>query len=356
MQILSGTHPGGVELSKATVWFVPVERLREGVSVVLEQSGFFSRTRPKKKVGIKVHFGEAGNNNHLDPNLVRAAVVSAVAHDLQPVLIETTSLYRGRRQRASEHIKLAHEHGFTLQRVLAPIEILDGEYGEKFYKVKTNSPLTPEAYLAGKLRHIRYIINLAHFKGHFVTGFGGAIKSLAMGLAAKAGKLTMHSSTHPQVDEEQCTSCGTCVDYCPHQAINFVQYVARIGRACTGCGGCIAVCPHNAIKINWDAASESVQRKIADYCQAILTGRVALHFNFLCRITPNCDCYPQTEQPLVPDIGLFASFDPVACDQAAYDRLRPVLKERYPHLNPEIVLEQGAAIGLGTRNYQIVNL
>ena len=354
MPVLSNTNPGGLELSPAVVWFVPVERMRDGVSIVLEQSGFFSLTRPKKKVGIKVHFGEVGNNNYLDPEFVRAAAITAVCHDLQPVLIETTSLYRGRRQRASEHIKLAHEHGFTLQKVLAPVEILDGEYGEKFYRTNTDSPLTPKAYLAGKLRHIRYIINLAHFKGHFVTGFGGTIKSLAMGLAAKAGKLAMHSSTHPHVDEERCASCGNCVDYCPHQAISFVQYVAHIGRACTGCGGCIAVCPHSAIRVSWDAASESVQRKMADYCRAILTNRVAIHFNFLRRVTPNCDCYPQTEQPLIPDIGLFASFDPVACDQAAYDRVRPVLKELYPHLDPEIVLEQGAAIGLGTRQYQLI--
>lgn len=341
-------------MSGSIVWFVPPERLADGISLVLETSEFFSRTRPKKKVGIKVHFGEAGNNNHLAPEFVRSAAVACVCHDLQPVIIETTALYRGRRQRASEHLKLAHEHGFTPQRTLAPIEILDGEYGEKFYTVELGSDLTPRAYLAGKLRFIRYIVNLAHFKGHFVAGFGGTIKNLAMGLAAKAGKLAMHSSSRPYVDEEKCTSCGTCVDYCPHNAINFVRYVARIGHACVGCGGCLAVCPHGAIRIAWDAASESVQRKMADYCAAVLRGRVAIHFNLLVNITPNCDCYPQTEKPVLPDLGIFASFDPVACDQAALDRTGPVLKEIHPHINPGVVLARGVEIGLGSREYRLV--
>ncbi|NPV14106.1 DUF362 domain-containing protein [candidate division WOR-3 bacterium] len=343
-------------MSSSVVWFVPPERVADGVGQILEQSGFFARTRPRKKVGIKTHFGENDNNNHISPELVRSAAIACINHDLQPVAVETTALYRGRRQRASEHIKLAREHGFTVERTLVPIEILDGEYGEHFYPVALDfAPQTP-AYLAGRLRFIRYLVNLAHFKGHFVAGFGGAIKSIAMGLAAKAGKLAMHSSSKPYVDEEKCLSCGNCVDYCPHDAIDFVKYVARIGRSCTGCGGCLAVCPHGAIKINWDAASESVQKKLAEYCYAVLKDRVAIHFNIVLKVTPNCDCYPQTENPIMPDVGLFASFDPVACDQAAWDHTRSALKEIYPHLNPEIVLARGEEIGLGKRNYQLVSL
>ncbi|MGQ9678119.1 MAG: DUF362 domain-containing protein [bacterium] len=341
-------------MNSSFVWFVPPERVVDGVGIILEQSGFFNRTRPHKKVALKVHFGEAGNNNHINPDFVRAAAVVSVNHDLQPVIVETTALYRGRRQRASEHIKLAHEHGFTVNRTLAPIEILDGEYGAHFYPVALEFAPEKPAYLAGRLRFFRYIVNLAHFTGHFVAGFGGAIKSLAMGLAAKAGKLAMHSSSKPRVDEDRCLSCGACVDYCPHDAIDFVHYVARIGRSCVGCGGCLAVCPHGAIKINWDGASDSVQRSIAEYCYAVLKHRAAIHFNFLLKITPNCDCYPQTEKPMMPDVGLFASFDPVACDQAALDRVGPVLKKIYPHLNPEIVLARGVEIGLGNRNYQLV--
>ncbi|MEO0005170.1 MAG: DUF362 domain-containing protein [candidate division WOR-3 bacterium] len=356
MQILRGKSAWGVEMSPAIVWFVPVSRIKEGLGVILEDSGFFQRTKPKKKLGIKVHFGEEGNNNHLDPDFVRIAALRAVKHDLQPVVIETTSLYRGRRQRASEHLKLAKEHGFTIERTLVPIEILDGEFGERYYTVEVQSPQVSRAFLAQGLRFIRYLINLAHFKGHFVCGFGGAIKNLAMGLAAKAGKLAMHSSSKPYVEESKCASCGTCVDYCPHDAIDFFQYVARIGKACTGCGSCVAVCPYGAIRLKWDEASESVQKKMADYCLAVLTNRQAIHFNFAINITPNCDCNTKTERPIMPDIGLFASFDPVACDQAVLDRTQEKLKELYPNLNPEIVLERGEEIGLGTRRYELKGL
>jgi uncharacterized Fe-S center protein len=194
---------------------------------------------------------------------------------------------------------------------------------------------------------------MAHFKGHFVTGFGGVFKNMAMGLAAKAGKLEMHSGSKPFVDPEKCVSCGACVDYCPNDAINFVQYVAKIGRSCTGCGGCLPVCREGAIRINWDAASETIQRKMVEYCRAVLRGREAIHFNFCLHITANCDCYPQTENPIMEDIGAFGSLDPVACEQAAWDQTEAALKDLYPHLKPDLILEVAQERGLGSRSYKL---
>ncbi len=346
-----------VSKDKPVVYFVPPERARDGVGAILEASGFFRRLRPKKRIGIKVHFGEQGNHNHIRPEFVRAAAVAASYYNLQPVVIETTALYRGRRQQAREHLRLAREHGFSTETLLAPIEILDGQHGEKSYSVPLpDSKLVPQARLAQGLRRLRYIINLAHFKGHFVTGFGGVFKNLAMGLAAKAGKLEMHSSSKPAVEPDKCTSCGTCVDYCPHDAINFVQYVAKIGRSCTGCGGCLAVCPHGAIRINWDLASETVQLKVVEYARAVLLGREAIHFNFCLRLSPNCDCYPQTDEPFMPDVGVFASLDPVACEQAAWDSTAARLREIYPHLKPDLLLQAAEERGLGQRDHEVVQL
>jgi len=343
-------------VSPATVYFVPPDRATEGIGAILEASSFFKRLRPKKRIGIKVHFGEQGNHNHLKPEFVRAAAVAASYYNLQPVVIETTALYRGRRQRADEHLKLAHEHGFTLDRVLAPIEILDGRHGERSYSVTLDSTLVPTARLAHGLRRIRYLINLAHFKGHMVAGFGGVIKNLAMGLAAKAGKLEMHSQSKPWIDAEKCASCGDCVDYCPSDAINFVQYVARIDPGCTGCGGCLAICKQNAIRFDWDAGSETVQRKMVEYARAVLLDREVVHLNCCLNITPNCDCMTRTEKPVTPDVGLFGSLDPVACEQAAWDRAAPKLRTIWPRLKPELLLDSAARLGLGTREYDIVNL
>ncbi len=343
-------------MSPATVYWVPPDRAAEGVGASLEASGFFHRLRPRKRVGIKVHFGESGNRNHLRPELVRAAAVAASYYNLQPVVVETTALYRGRRQEALEHLKLAHEHGFTIERVLVPIEILDGRHGERSYSVPLNSRLVPVARLAHGLRRIRYIINLAHFKGHMVAGFGGVVKNLAMGLAAKAGKLEMHSQSKPRIDPDKCSSCGDCVDYCPRDAINFVQYVAQIGPGCTGCGGCLAICKQNAIGIAWDAASETVQLKMVEYARAVLHERESFHFNVCLNITPNCDCNNTTEKPIMHDVGLFGSLDPVACEQAAWDRVAPKLKAVWPRLKPELLLDSAAALGLGTREYRLFRL
>ncbi len=343
-------------MDRPVVFFAPPDRAWDAVGQVLEYSGFLTQLKPKRKVGLKVHFGEAGNTNHLDPQLVRAAAVAVSYHNLQPVAVETTALYRGRRQNASEHIKLAKEHGFGMERILAPIEILDGEHGEKFYSVQLESTIVPKARLAQGLRRFHYLINLAHFKGHFVAGFGGVLKNLAMGLAAKAGKLEMHSSSKPFVDTEKCISCGECIEYCPHEAINFVRYVAKIGRSCVGCGGCLAVCHQGAIQVNWNAASELVQLKMAEYCRAVLSGRKVFHFNFCLKLTPNCDCYPQTEKPFMPDVGVFASLDPVACEQAAFDRVSPGLRNLYPHLHPETLLEACERNGTGSRAYRLVEL
>lgn len=343
-------------MSKAQVFFLPPERAASGIRTVLEQSGFLGACKPKKRIAIKCHFGEHGNTNHLRPEFVREAALATAWRNLQPVVIETTALYRGRRQEAGEHLKLAAEHGFTAGTLMAPIEIIDGQRGEKSYGVKLDSELVPEARLAQGLRRLRYLINMAHFKGHFVAGFGGVFKSLAMGLAAKAGKLEMHSKSKPAVDPDKCVSCGACVDYCPSDAINFVAYVAQIGRSCTGCGGCLSVCQQAAIRINWDAASEDVILKMVEYAKAALLGRHAIHFNFALNVTPNCDCYGQTEQPVTGDVGVFASLDPVACEQAAWDRVGPVLGPLYPHIRGELIIETAERRGLGRREHELVEL
>ena len=335
------------------VYYLPPDRAVTGLAAVFEASGFLKRLKPKKKLGLKVHFGEAGNDNHLDPAIVRTVAIAASHLNLQPVAVETTALYRGRRQNATEHVRLAREHGFGMDRILVPIDILDGTHGEKYYEVPLDSVLVPVARLARGLRRYRYLVNLARYKGHMLTGFGGCIKNLAMGLAAKAGKLEMHSDSMPHVVPDRCTACGTCADYCPSRAIAFVRHVAAIGPGCTGCGGCLAVCPQGAIAVDWNAASETVQRKMVDYCRAVVSGREVLHFDFAVNITPNCDCNNRTERPATADVGVFASLDPVACEQAAFDRTGDVIRRFWPEIEPSVLLEAAETDGLGRRDHRI---
>jgi uncharacterized Fe-S center protein len=341
---------------KSTVYFVPVSLINDGIEKVLSLSGFLDLLAYRRKLGVKVHFGEDGNNNFLSPKIVSAVIRVVSQRGVQPVLLETSTLYRGKRASAKSHIELAWNHGFRLSEVLAPIEIIDGKRGENYFSQPANLPTIKNAKIGRGLRKIGLLLNLAHFKGHFVTGFGGAIKNIAMGLAAKGGKLEMHSVSKPYVNQEKCQSCGECLSACPADAISFVRYVAKIGPSCQGCASCITVCPHGAIQIKWNEASEMTQLKLAEYAKIILENRQTFHFNFMLNLTPNCDCYPNTEKPFLPDIGFFAGYDPVAIEQAAYDKVKAELKEIYPYLNPEIVLEHAEKIGLGNRNYQIVEI
>jgi uncharacterized Fe-S center protein len=341
---------------KSTVYFVPVANIDGNIEKVLKLSGFLDLLPYRRKLGVKVHFGEEGNNNFLNPKYVRETINTVSQRGVQPVLLETSTLYRGKRADAKSHTELAHSHGFRLSEVLAPIQILDGKRGEKYFTKEINLTYVKKAKIAQGLRRVSLLINLAHFKGHFVTGFGGVIKNVAMGLAAKGGKLEMHSLTKPYVNPDKCKSCGDCLDACPNDSISFVRYVAKIGPTCYGCASCIAACPYGAIQVKWNQASDMTQLKLAEYAKAILDNRKTIHFNFMLNLTPNCDCYPQTEEPFMPDIGFFASYDPVAVEQAAYDKVKEKVKEIYPHLKPDITLEHAEKVGLGNRDYQITEV
>uniref|UniRef100_A0A7V5XZM8 DUF362 domain-containing protein n=1 Tax=candidate division WOR-3 bacterium TaxID=2052148 RepID=A0A7V5XZM8_UNCW3 len=350
-------------MSKSIVYFIPykekegnLEELKKKIEKVFSLTKYLDNLNYGRRLAIKIHFGEEGNNNHLKPIYARMVASFVAQRSVQPYLVETATLYRSKRNNKKGHIELATEHGFTLFNTLCQIEILDGNNGEAYFEVPIDSFHTKKAKLAKKLRPYLYLINLAHFKGHLATGFGGVLKNLGMGLAAKGGKLDMHSASHPYVNENKCIGCGICVDYCPEGAIKLHHLQAKIGPLCVGCGGCLAICPNQAIEFRWDQSPEILAKKVFEYAKAVLIGRYALHFNFLINITPNCDCYPKTEQPIREDIGIFISFDPLACDQAGFDFLKREITKLYSHLNYDELFDFGERIGLGKRDYELCEI
>lgn len=213
-----------------------------------------------------------------------------------------------------------------------------------------------------------------------MTGFGGAIKNIGMGGGSRAGKMVQHNEGKPVVDPSLCRSCKRCARECGSDAISYESGKAYIDQdLCKGCGRCIGACGFDAIGTAFDSAAERLCCKMAEYTAAIVNNKPAFHITLIMDVSPNCDCHGENDAPILPNIGMLASFDPVALDQACADlclAAEPVRNSQLgDHLaqegwhhhhdhfldsNPNVhwkeTLEHGEKIGLGTRNYELVRI
>ena len=288
-----------------------------------------------KFVAIKIHFGELGNLSFLRPNYARA--VADVVKELggMPFLTDCNTLYVGSRKNALEHIDCAYQNGFTPYATGCQVIIADGLKGtdETLVPVR-GGEYVQEAKIGHALMDADIVISLTHFKGHEQAGFGGCMKNLGMGGGSRAGKMEQHSSGKPSVDASRCVGCRACERICAHGAVGFAgtrERVLKNGQTvttpvasidherCVGCGRCIGACNQDAIEADYDAAADVLNCKIAEYTKAIVQDRPQFHISLAIDISPNCDCHGENDTPIVPDLGMFASFDPVAIDQACAD-------------------------------------
>lgn len=354
----------------ATVYLKRITDWRSHNQVARQFAGMLAElpeiaTLPENElIGIKLTFGEAGNTGYAPPPLIRELAKAIRRRKAEPFLTETNTLYRGRRMNSVTHLGLAYEHGFTPEAIGAPIILSDGVRGREGFDQKIDGKWAEVAHLAPAVRDMGYLISVAHMTGHMVTGFGGSLKNLGMGLATRAGKLAQHSNVSPSVKPAICTLCRRCMAHCPVDAISEREGKAHIdSEICIGCADCITVCPEGAIAIDWERESAHVQEIMVEYAAAVrtaLSGRLFC-FNTLNHITRHCDCIGQTKDLLVPDIGIVASRDPVALDQASWDLVRELgdgdaFRTAWPELNPEIQLHHGVEIGLGNREYTLQEL
>jgi len=272
-------------------------------------------------VAIKMHWGEVGNLAYLAPPLVRSIVDTVKDCGGKPFITDANTLYRGGRRNAVDNILTAYRNGFTMETVGAPIIVADGLKGTDYVIIPGQGTHFKELKISSTIYHADAMIVLSHFKGHMLMGFGGTIKNLGMGCASPAGKQTMHSDLRPRVKKALCIGCGACVAHCPTNAaqIGEDQKAFIQKQLCIGCGDCTAVCPSDAIPIRWKTDGTAVQEKTAEYALAALYGKKEKcgFLNFLIKITPDCDCFTWNDTSIVPDLGILASKDPVAIDQAS---------------------------------------
>ena len=353
----------------------PGQSLLTKLEQLMTQAGLLNCVKPKDLVAIKLHFGERGNLAYIRPQYVRRVVEQIKQKGGKPFLTDANTLYVGSRSNAVDHIETAIENGFDYSVVGAPLVIADGLNGKDYVSVPVNLKHFKEVKIGSAAVQADALIAITHFKGHEVTGFGGTLKNLGMGFGSRSGKQQQHSDLLPVVNLERCLGCGKCAKWCPSKAIS-IDGKAKIQETiCIGCGECTVTCPHKAIDINWKTEQDVLQEKIVEYTAGVLKDKEgkAGFITFVTSVSPLCDCCGWNDVPIVSDIGILASSDPIAIDQAAVDLVNQAsgnplsalgarhsesdkFRVLYPHIDWSVQLAYGEKIGLGSRDYELIKI
>lgn len=303
----------------------------------------------EKEVPIKVHFGEKGNTTFIPPVCYDKTINYLKEEGVSPSYIESNVLYRGSRTTTDLHLETAKAHGFTQ----IPIIIADGDIGTEYDEIEINKEYISKCKIGKRYGEFKKFIVMSHFKGHAEAGFGGALKQLAMGFAARAGKLDQHSGISPVVDGDECISCGICVDKCNYDAIQMPDTAEIDEDKCVGCAGCIAVCPQGAITNTWGGSH--FREKLAEYAYGASKDKDIIYITFVHNITEDCDCTGMEMEPITGNIGVLAGKDPVALDTACLDLVQENSGQALFEKGRSS-LAHGEKIGLGTRKYKLVEI
>lgn len=351
---------------------------------IVRQAGIDQIDFKDKFVALKIHFGELGNMAYIRPNYARVIVKMVEELGGKPFLTDANTLYSGSRSNAVDHLQTAMLNGFTPLTTGCNVIIADGLRGTDERVVDVQGTYCPEPKIAAAIADADIVISLSHFKGHEMAGFGGAIKNLGMGSGSVAGKLDMHATAQPKIETERCTGCKICEKNCAHDAVHVVDRKAVIDYdKCVGCGQCVALCKNEAAQMGSEESGIILNYKIAEYTKAVLKGKSHFHIAFIMNVSPECDCWAHNDAAVVPDLGMAASFDPVALDQACADLVNAamplhtdnMLNEKahahhehhheedhdkfhllHPNTNWQIGLEYAEQLGVGTREYELVKV
>lgn len=288
---------------------------------LIEKAGIDQIDFKDKFVAVKVHFGEVGNMAFLRHQYAKVLCDHIKARGGKPFLTDCNTLYVGYRNNALNHLDAAFINGYNPLSTGVHTIIADGLRGTDEREIPVvGGEYVKEAKIGAAVAEADIIVLLTHFKGHVNAGFGGALKNIGMGCGSKKGKMEMHSSGTPRIDGGKCIGCGMCVDHCANDGVHVVDGTAVIDEGhCVGCGYCIAYCPAGAIMTKWDEAKPVMNKKIAEYTKAVLDGKPSFHVSLVLDVSPDCDCERHNDVPVIPNVGMFASFDPVALDQACVD-------------------------------------
>ncbi|MBF0204341.1 MAG: DUF362 domain-containing protein [Desulfamplus sp.] len=379
------------------------ENMPDKIERLIEAAGISDILSKDDLAAVKLHFGEQGNVAFIRPPYISRIVKTIRKSKSIPFLTDANTLYAGTRSNTPSHIKTAVENGFSYSSMdCAPVIIADGLRGKSETAVEVNQKHCKTVYIGSEIVSADALISVAHVKGHELSGFGGALKNMGMGCASRKGKLEQHSNVSPKIKKKTCIGCGSCAEHCPGNAISFdsittdsspsssdpveIKTVVPKGKVikkasinpdlCIGCGECILRCPTASVNIQWNQTIPVFLEKMMEYTLGVLQNKQGKCFfiNFIMDISPACDCMPYNDTPIVRDIGILASKDPVAIDQASVDLINAEaaladgclktnilpgedkFKGLYPEVNWERQLEYAEQIGLGSRKYHLENI
>ena len=354
---------------KSKVYFIAIDKkddlqaINQKLEKLLAQSALFGFIKKDDAVVVKVHFGEEGNTGFVVPKHLRVICDDIANRGATACLSDANTLYRGRRLNSGDHLKLAQEHGFTKDVTGVEVVIPDDTQEKNVIDVLINQKFIQHAKLARIFVDAKSLVVVSHFKGHILTGFGGALKNVGMGCASRAGKLAQHCDVAPVVHAERCIGCGECEKICPVKAIHLENKKSIVDvKKCIGCASCLGVCPTMAMFIDF-AAGDKVQNKMAEYSLAVLRnkkGKVGF-INFANKINKECDCWGMENPRIAPDVGIFASLDPVSIDKACFDLVnhacgKDIFKATHPEQDGLKQLQYAQSIGLGNLDYELIKV
>ncbi|MGN0334105.1 MAG: DUF362 domain-containing protein [Lachnospiraceae bacterium] len=373
-------------MEKSKVYFTNLraknnDNLLQKLERLIRKAGIGNIDFSDKYAAIKIHFGEPGNLAFLRPNYARTVADVVKSLGGKPFLTDCNTLYVGGRKNALDHIQSAYENGFSPFSTGCHILIADGLKGTDEVLIPVEGgEYVKEAKIGRAVMDADVFITLTHFKGHEATGFGGTLKNIGMGCGSRAGKMEMHSAGKPYVATDSCIGCGACMKICAHDAPSITDKKASINHEkCVGCGRCIGVCPKDAVRPAEDESCDILNKKIAEYSKAVVDDRPCFHISLVMDVSPNCDCHAENDLPIVPDVGMFASFDPVALDMACADAVnaQPIIqgsvltdpdheghaheaRDHFHHSHPntdwKVCIDHAVKLGLGSAEYELIEI
>jgi len=354
---------------KNKVYFIPtyhsdgIQVINDKLKKLLDASKALDFIQAKDKVAVKIHFGEDGTDSFVRPEHARVICDAIARKKAAAFLSDANTLYRGKRLNSKDHLEVAHKHGFTKEATGVNVVIPDDDRKEDTAAVDIKQKFIKTAKVGRIFIDADAIIAINHFKGHMLTGFGGAIKNIGMGCATRQGKMAQHCDVSPVIYADRCTGCGACAEVCPVGAIWIENNKSNIDASkCIGCASCIGACPTFAMFVGMETG-DATQAKMAEYCLAVLMKKKekAGFISFAVKINKECDCWTSENSRIAPDVGILASTDPVAIDKASFDLVnracgKDIFKATHPEQDGLKQLKYAQEIGLGSIDYELVEL